>query len=93
MRIGFLPREKSAYCILRKKGHSINAIANFFGRSTSVVYRAIKQFRFYGDVKRFDMRKLPCIARMRMASFRRALMENLRSQWETWALGEGEDPP
>lgn len=97
-RIPFLEREKAAYLILRKKGCSYNLIAEAFGRSVSVVYRAIQRatgfrhkFNVWGN--RMDIRKLPYRVRMRMASFRRYKMFQLLSQWETWICGEEAEPP
>lgn len=97
-RIPFLEREKAAYLILRRKGCSYNLIAEAFGRSASVVYRAIQRatgFRYKFNVWGclMDIRKLPYRARMRMASFRRFKMFTLLSDWEAWIAGEGEEPP
>jgi len=92
MRINLLPREASAIVKLRKKGHSINGIATFLGRSTSLVHRILKVNRQYG-LHWVDVRKLPYKARMRTCSYRRWLLEKLRQGWEAWILGEGERPP
>ena len=92
MRFNLLPREASAIIKLRKKGHSINGIALFLGRSYSVIYRILKKNRAYG-LHWFDMRKLPYKARMRMSAYRRSALEKLRGAWEQWILGEGEKPP
>jgi len=93
MRVPFLEREKAAYGKLRRKGLSINQISRAFGRSTSVVSRILKQLQQRGILRRFDMRKLPYRARMRVAAFRWATMLKLLPAWETWICGEGEEPP
>jgi len=92
MRFNLLPREASAIVKLRKKGHSINGIALFLGRSFSVVHRILKRNRAYG-LHWLDMRKLGYKARMRMSAYRRSLLEKLRGPLEQWILGEGEKPP
>lgn len=88
-----MQREAAAYVKLRRVGLSINAIAKAFGRSTSVVHRYVTLNVRRGILRRFDMRKLPYQARMRMASFRWALMLKLRDAWERFMCGEGEKPP
>ena len=97
-RIPFMVREKAAYLILRKKGLSINLIAKAFGRSTSVIYRAlVKVERYWHNLdvwgRRVDMRKLPYRARMRGSSIRRFKMFQLLAAWEAWVCGEGDKPP
>jgi len=92
-RIPFCEREKAAYIKLRRKGLSINQIAAAFGRSTSCVFRTIKTAEAYKTLRRFDMRKLPYRARMRMCSFRWVRMLKLLHLWEAWICGEGEEPP
>jgi len=92
MRINLLPREASAIVKLRKKGHSINGIATFLGRSRSLIHRILKRNRAYG-LHWLDMRKLPYKARMRMSAYRRSILEKLREAWTLWILGEGEKPP
>ena len=98
LRVPFLLREKAAYLILRRAGLSINLISKAFGRSSSVVHRALKKAERFGhnlDVwcRRLDMRKLPYQARMRMATFRRFKMFTLLSKWEAWICGEEDEPP
>lgn len=88
-----MPREKAAYVKLRRKGLSINQIAAAFGRSTSVVHRALKTVMTYGLLHRFDMRKLPNQARMRACRFRWATLLKLLHLWELWISGEEEEPP
>jgi hypothetical protein len=92
-RAPFLQREKAAYIKLRRVGLSINQIAKAFGRSTSVIHRALKRVLSYKTLRRFDMRKLPRRARMLSASFRWSKMLKLLPAWEIWISGEGEKPP
>jgi len=92
LRFNLLPREASAIIKLRRKGHSINGIALFLGRSSSLVYRILRKNRAYG-LHWLDMRKLGYKIRMRMSAYRRWLLEKLRQGWEAWILGEGERPP
>lgn len=97
-RIPFAEREKAAYLILRRAGLSINQISKAFGRSTSVIHRALTRVETFGhnlDVwcRRVDIRKLPYKTRMRMASFRWRKMLKLLSQWTLWVCGEGDRPP
>jgi len=93
LRVPFLQREKAAYVKLRRKGLSINQIAAAFGRSTSVVHRALQRVLAHKTLRRFDMRKLPHQARMRMSSFRWATLLKLLHQWELWIVGEEDEPP
>jgi len=97
-RIPFMPREKAAYLILRRKGLSYNAIAECFGRSTSVVYRVIQRaigFNYKFDVwrRKADLRKLPRRVRLRLAARARFFMLKLRSAWAEWVSSEEGEPP
>ena len=98
-RIKFLPREKASYGIMRRVGCRIHHIAKFWGRSTSVVWKVLKVLETRGVVSKdvwgrtHDLRKMPHKTRMRLSSFRWALMNKLREAWERFALGEGEKPP
>lgn len=86
-------REKSAYFSLRRLGYSINQIAAAFGRSTSVVHRALKKLLLQGVLRRVDIRKLPYKPRMLASSFRWARLLKLLSDWKLFAEGVGEKPP
>ena len=97
-RVPFLQREKAAYAILRRKGLSMNLLAEAFGRSTSVIHRVLHRLQRFGHnldpwCRSADLRKLPYQARMRMASFRRYKLFKLLSYWEAWICGEEEEPP
>lgn len=97
-RIPFMVREKAAYLILRRKGLSINLIAEAFGRSTSVVHRAlvkVERYRYNLDVwgRRIDLRKLAYRTRMRVSAFKRWKLFQQLSAWEAWICGEGDKPP
>ncbi len=92
-RIPFIGREKAAYIKLRRVGLSINQIAAAFGRSTSIVFRVLKNAESLKTLRRFDMRKLPRKAKLFYASIRHATLLKLLSEWEAWICGEGEKPP
>lgn len=92
-RIKFQLREKAAFVIMRRKGLSINQIAEFWGRSTSVIYRVLKSAMNRTVCGWADLRKSPRKARLRIASFMGAKLESLRSQWEQFVLGESGEPP
>jgi len=98
LRIGFAPREKASYLILREKGCRIQHIAELFGRSTSVIHRALHKAQKHGynlDVWRrtLDLRKIPYLTRMRSGIYKRLRMLKLADQWILFALGEGDKPP
>lgn len=92
-RVPFVEREKAAYIKLRRVGLSINQIARAFGRSSSCVFRILKRAEALKTLRRFDMRKLPYMVRMRLSSFRWATMLKLLHLWELWICGEEEKPP
>lgn len=92
-KVPFLEREKAAYLKLRRLGLSINQIAKAFGRSTNVVWRALKRLQQRGILRLVDMRKLPYQARMRAASYRWATMLKMLHLWELWICGERDEPP
>jgi len=92
-KVPFLEREKAAYLKLRRLGLSINQIAKAFGRSTNVVWRALKRLQQRGILRLVDMRKLPFQARMRAASYRWQKMLKVLHLWELWICGEEEEPP
>jgi len=93
IRVPISNREAASYIKLRRLGYSISIIAKFFGRSTSAIYRRIRKAIEYGILDRRDLRKIPNrtrkIARARME---RTMLKML-AQWESWILGEGEEPP
>lgn len=92
-RIPFLCREKAAMIKLRRVGLSINQISDFTGRSTSVVRRILRNAQKMGLIRNNSLRKLPYRGRMRMASYRRALLEKLRDRWNAWICGAEGEPP
>lgn len=94
MRIPLAKREASAYIKLRRKGWSINLIANAFGRSTSVVHRRIrKAIRKYGIIPYFDLRKMQAYRRKIHKQIQVTLMRKYYPLWEGWVLGEEGEPP
>jgi hypothetical protein len=88
-----LPREKSAIVILRKHGYSINLISKALGRSRSYVYRTLRFNLNIGNLRYFDMRKLPNKTRKWSSRLRWKTLMELWQKWEAWMLGEGDKPP
>ena len=92
-RVPYLIRERAAYIKLRRVGLSINQISKAFGRSTSQIFKVIKNAEGLQTLRGYDLRKLPSHIRRRSASFRwQTLMKHL-SAWEMWIAGCGEKPP
>ena len=93
IRVPISNREAASYIKLRRLGYSISIIAKFFGRSTSAIYRRIRKAIEYGILDRRDLRKIP----NRTRKFTKARMERTMLQmiekWNSWILGEGEEPP
>ena len=97
-RIAFMPREKTAYLVLRRVGLSINQISKAFGRSTSVVHRILtknERFGYNKDVwlRRMDLRKYPWQLKMRLCTMKWQTMLKLIAQWEQFICGEEAKPP
>ena len=92
-RVPFFQREKAAYIKIRRQGVSINQIAEAFGRSTSAVFRVIKNAEGLETLRSFDKRKLPASVRRRSASFRHQILMKLLPRWERWIAGDGDEPP
>jgi len=86
-------REKAAYIKLRRIGLSLNQIAEAFGRSTSCVWKTIKNAEGYKTLRRFDLRKLPNLPRRRSAKYRHITLMKLLPKWISWILEEQERPP
>jgi hypothetical protein len=72
---------------MRRRGQSINNLAQFLGRSTSFVSRILHLTSFK------DLRKLPRGFVVKAASIQRSILVFLGQRWENWILGEGERPP
>lgn len=89
VRVQRLKREAAAYIMLRRKGVSINQIAQVVGRSTSLVHRILKKV----NLNRYDMRKLPSRIKLLAAQRIRLSMGKLRAGWIAFILGEVEKPP
>ena len=87
MRIKRLPREAAAIIIFRRKGQSINNIAQFLGRSTSFVSRILHIQSFK------DLRKLPRGFVVKSAFVQRNIMDYFREMWIQFIFGETEKPP
>jgi len=89
----FFRREKAAYIKLRRVDLSINQIAEAFGRSTSCVFKVIKNAESLMTLRRFDKRKLPNRIRLMSASLRYQTLMKLLPNWISWILEESEKPP
>ena len=89
LRIKRMNREAACMVFLRKKGHSINGIAKFLGRSNSMVHAILK----FNGLTRQDLRKIPSLIRVKIALANRFLMEKYRSTWEKFIFETGDKPP
>ena len=97
LRLQVLPREKVAVILLRGHGHSINNIARFLGRSTSVVHRCLqKELGRHWRLRKlrfFDLRKLPSQMKARIAAAAWRKLMVLRARWLEFMLSEEGEPP
>jgi transposase-like protein len=94
MRIHWLTREKAAIVYLRKTQHySINQLATFFGRSTSLIHQVINFNQSIGALRLENLRKLPNQTRLKASQTFRFSMEFFISRWEAFILGETDRPP
>jgi len=91
MRVKFCRNEKRAYIYLRRKGYSINQLSQYFGRSTSVIYRTLKKANHV--LRLVDLRKLPNSARHHFVGCQHKIMNKLLPKWEDFILGEETEPP
>jgi len=89
MRIKRQKREAAAYIMLKRKGVSINQISKAFGRSTSFIFRLLKNSKIHFG----DLRKLPSYVKALGAARISRTMEKLIASWEQFILGEVEKPP
>ena len=89
MRIKRQKREACAFIMLRRKGISINQISLSFGRSTSFVFRILKN----AHLRFMDLRKLPTYVKQLGSQRNKKLMDKLLRGWEAFILGEVEKPP
>lgn len=93
MRLPFMKREKTTIIKLRLHNYSINQIAVFTGRSTSVIHRIIHKY-FSLTQKLFnELRKLPNHTRLTSAKKQRSNMDYYVSLWTPFILGEEDKPP
>lgn len=105
MRVSRLPREAAGYVMLRRRGYSINNLAAIFGRSTSMIYRILKNnglagtkisgagFVRYKLLNAYDMRKSGALHKDLKGLFSGLYMVNLFQAWADFMAGEGERPP
>ena len=91
--IPFLQRERVAFIKIRRQGVSVNQIATAFGRSTSQIFKVIKNAESFGVLRRFSKRTMPNLLRRRSASFCWQTLMKLLPRWVAWILGEEEKPP
>jgi len=88
-----MPREKTAYIILRRRGYTISGLSRLFGRSTSVIRRILKVAEKRGVLRAWDLRKIPPrVRRLQRARIERTMVCLVRA-WEAFMLGEGGKPP
>lgn len=95
MHIPVMQREKTAILYLRRRfGYSINIIAKFFGRSTSIVHQILKFNEALGALRWMsNKRKIPPHVR-RLAKVRMEhQMSNYMKLWMSFLLGEVDKPP
>jgi len=99
MRIKFCRNEKRAYVYLFRRGYTISTLSKMFGRSTSVLWR-IKQratnFKKNGIniiPNWHDMRKIPENLRRRIKAMQHKMLLKRLKSWETFILGEEDEPP
>ena len=92
-RINPLPREKAAIIMLRKKGYPMNMLSKALGRSLSFIHRVLRTAITRRTLHVVDMRKLPGNVRLYCHNSRWRTLMRFMPAWESWILGEGEEPP
>jgi hypothetical protein len=95
MHVPVLQREKAAILYLRRRfGYSINIIARFFGRSTSLVQRILKFNEALGALRWMsNKRKIPPRVRRLAKARMEKQMNNYIGLWTAFLLGLVEKPP
>lgn len=94
MRIRWQPRERAAIVYLRKNHHySINQLATFFGRSASLIHGILNFNRLIGNLPFLNLRKLPTQTKRLAAQRFRQTMEKWIQVWESFILGDVDEPP
>jgi hypothetical protein len=94
MRIRWMPREKAALIIMRRKfGYSINTLAEAFNRSVSLIHKTLRFNHALGALNLKDLRRLPSkIKKIATRRMRRQLAFYM-PQWTMFILGEADKPP
>ncbi len=95
MRIPVMQREKAAILYLRRRfGYSINIIAKFFNRSTSLIHRLLKFNEAIGALRHIsNKRKIPPYTRRLARSRMERQMNSYYGLWTAFLLGLVEKPP
>jgi len=88
-----LKRENTAIIMLTKKGYSINQLSKAFTRSTSYIYKVVRNAITRGTTHFLDKRKLPSTVRLRCSSIRRKTLDRYITGWILFAQGIGDKPP
>jgi len=90
-----LPREATAIIMLRRNwGHRINHLAKALGRSTSFVYRILKQTRKNDKTYvQFDKRKIHRNAKMWNSHRMLKTLYYYIEKWQDFILGLDDEPP
>jgi len=89
-----LPREKTAIIQLRRLGsYSINQLSKASGRSTSWIHKILNDARRLGLLRKDDNRKLPRKAILLGAKKKLFSCFSAFKLWESFILGEGDEPP
>lgn len=92
-KIKTLPREKSAIIKLTKLGYSINQLSESLGRSRSYIHKCVRTAILRGLTHFLDKRKLPSATRLMTSSIRRKNLKKYLPGWESFILGEVDEPP
>ena len=93
MRIPVSPREKATYIKLRKKGYTVNVLAEAFGRSMSIVSRTLAKARtLYGQAVT-DLRRIPRRVRELHARYSPRTLQKYLKLWEAWIMSDEGQPP
>ena len=89
-----LPQTKRAILYLRSHfNYSINTLAQFLGRSASLIHRTLKLNQRLGALQFVSQRKLPNHVRLIAAQKHRLTIQRYMQLWTSFLLGEESDPP
>jgi hypothetical protein len=94
MRICWQRNERAAILYLRKKfNYTITALAQFTGRSASLIHRILKFNKIIGNLPFADLRKIPNQLRLRTAQKHRLTLQRFMDLWAGFILGSEDKPP